>query len=208
VISSGDMIDVTLDVNAFFMTKHSMKLKKNDKQDIASGSKQIPVKVKKTVEKPVEKSEKQSSAEPEKKKSERKRVLEIDDPEGFTRKQNMFDLDMDQKELSIQKMKEEIELKKIQKQKALGQVVPTDMVKIVFTQHNKSIVSAFQNAADNLISTISKKKELTREDSVQIRGEIIEIINEAVKESTANSIAHLKNIVKEYSEKKGVGEHG
>ncbi len=138
-------------------------------------------------------------------------VTIVPNPEGtdkHVKKDSLFNLEMDQKTLNLEKAKEEIELLKLKKEKAQGIVIPTDQVKMIFAQHSKSVTVAFYNGADNLLMKIAKMKGLNRNELAEIRGELIDIINLAVKESIEESKKGIRNIVMEYSEKKGVGEHG
>lgn len=119
---------------------------------------------------------------------------------------NINELERALKEAELKKKEVDIQLALLKEEKLRGVVIPTDIVKVVFSQHFKSITSAFHQAADNLIVNIAKKKDLDREEVAQIRGELIEITNLAINDSVDNSIKNIKNIVAEYSEKKGVGE--
>lgn len=118
-----------------------------------------------------------------------------------------FDLDKERKMLDIQKQKLDIEKAQMALLKAHGQVIPTDLIKNLLAVHSKSITVAFKNACESIIIEFSKKKELDRNEVAEIRKELITVLNQAVTDSIAISKKDLKNIVQEYSIKKGVGEH-
>jgi hypothetical protein len=118
----------------------------------------------------------------------------------------LYTLEKRKKALDIEKITSEISLLQLKEAKIRGEVVPTDLVKIVFTQHSKSISTAFFNAADNLFVHISKKANLNRNDQAELRSGLVALINKAVEESVGMSKKMLKNILEEYSQKRGVGE--
>jgi len=117
-----------------------------------------------------------------------------------------FDLETSKKALDIEKTSEEIEILKIKKQKLQGEVIPTELVKVIFKQHSASITTSFKNGIENLILELSKSKNMTRTEVAEIRFRMTDIINEAVLESIGMSKKMIKNIIAEYSEKKDVGE--
>ena len=86
------------------------------------------------------------------------------------------------KELDIEKKRQDIELTKLKIAKLRGEVIPTDLVNIIFKQHFKSVTTAFHQGADNFISTITKSLGISRGDGAGLRGELIYIINHAVKD--------------------------
>lgn len=117
-----------------------------------------------------------------------------------------YNLDLQIKTLEIEKKEQEVELNKIKIAKARGEVIPTGLVRVLFSQHSKSITVSFHQGADNFITTIAKMTGMSREDMAMMKGELIEIVNEAVRDSLETSQSSVNNIVSEYSEKRGVGE--
>lgn len=119
---------------------------------------------------------------------------------------NSLELEKKLKQAELEKKEVDTRIALLKEEKLRGSVVPTDIVKVVFSQHFKSINSSFHQAADNLIVNIAKKKDLDRNEIAEIRGELVEIINIAVNDAIEESKKSIKNIVAEYSDKKGVGE--
>ena len=117
-----------------------------------------------------------------------------------------FNLETEKKSLDIEKITEEIKLLKVKTSKASGEVIPTEVVRMVFAQHFKSLTAAFQNAADNLLMDIQKMKNLSREEVAHLRGQLVIVVNGAIDEGVKESKKSISNIVQEYSDKKGVGE--
>lgn len=117
-----------------------------------------------------------------------------------------FEIDNAIKRLELEKKEQEVELNKLKIAKLQGDVIPTDLVKVVFSQHFKSVTNAFHQGADNFITEITKMLSLDREQMVKLRAELVEIINTAVTDSIEESKESLRNIQDEYSQKRGVGE--
>ena len=120
--------------------------------------------------------------------------------------ENLHKLNVQKKKLDIERAKEDIEIAKLKKEKLSGELIPTDLVKIVFATHSKNITIGFHQAVENLISQIAKQAGLDRDQIAKIRGSLIEIINKGVKNALATSKKDLRNIVAEYSQKRGIGE--
>jgi len=117
-----------------------------------------------------------------------------------------FEIDNAIKRLELEKKEQEVELNKLKIAKLQGDVIPTELVKVVFSQHFKSVTNAFHQGADNFITEITKMLSLDREQMVKLRAELVEIINTAVTDSIEESKESINNIQQEYSQKRGVGE--
>ena len=110
-----------------------------------------------------------------------------------------FNMEIEIKELEIIKKKEDIEIAKIKRAKMAGEVIPTELVLLIFASHFKSVTTSFHQAAEVLITTIAKQNNLDRKQIAHIRGELIEVINGAVSEGLKSSKKEMKNLVNEYS---------
>jgi hypothetical protein len=197
VILSGDYIDDSIDPNKSFLLKRQTE-EYTGKRDIE----------------PVQELPPKSKKEPSKKKE-----LQIKDPvkvvppvpnvgesQKFQQKRQLFDVDLDQKMLDLETSKENLELIKLKKEKIQGVVIPTDQAKIVVIQLSKSFTVAFSNASDDILTQMSKKKGFSAEEVADLRGSFRKIINSAVNEAVDSAKKQIKNIVSEYSERRGVGE--
>lgn len=112
------------------------------------------------------------------------------------------------KYLDTIKRQKEIEKLEIEIQKKKGEVVPSELIKPVFLQHNQSIITEFKNATDEIIRIFSKKRSLTVEEVAEIKGETTETINNAINKATFSTVKAVESIVSEHSERKAIGEHG
>lgn len=114
---------------------------------------------------------------------------------------------LQQKEvLQVEKLQEEIAIKKIQKEKQQGLVIPTDIVINLFSTTFKSFINEFYAAAEDLGNTTVYSLGGKREDVVKFRARLIESINKSSEKGTNAALKNIDGIVEEYSEKRGKGE--
>ncbi len=110
------------------------------------------------------------------------------------------------KYLQGKKIEKDIEKNQLDIEKKKGVVVPSELIKPVFLQHNQFILTEFKNTADEIIRRIAKKKDLNVNEMAEIRGEMVQCINEAVNKAIAASTKNIVNIITDFSDKRGVGE--
>lgn len=183
VILTGKMIDDSLPENAYFMRVRLDKMEANGREE---GSNILEKPSKPLTDKDVDGLEDSNLK---------------DDKDG-----SLYKLTLEKKQLDIERAKEDIEIARLKKEKLSGDLIPTDLVKIVFATHSKSITINFHQAVENLLSQIAKQAGLERDQIAKIRGSLIGIINKGVKNAGVTSKKDLKNIVAEYSQKRGRGE--
>jgi len=180
VVLSGEFIDDTNPINIVFLEKH--KKSEETIQNVDAPPK-------------IEPSSTQAQApnvKPGKNHEDARRSISLD---------NQI------KQLEIEKKGEEITKLQLQNQKAQGDNIPTDLVREVFIRHSKSISSSFKSGVENLIIEFEKMANLTRVQTSKLRGDMINIINSSIENAVVESKKEIGNIVKEFSVKKGVGEH-
>ena len=119
---------------------------------------------------------------------------------------SIYDLDKKIKETNLKKTLEEVELLQLKKEKTKGEIIPTAVVKSLFAQHNTSITHSFYNAAMDLITTFSHRKQLTSEEIADLKGFLKKSINFAVSEAAEATAKNLNKIVDDLAIKKGRGE--
>lgn len=124
-----------------------------------------------------------------------------DEPGG-----NLRSLELQQKKLDVFKRAEEIKNLKVRNEKLTGVVIPTEMVRILFAQHSKSITTTFVQGCDNLLSVLQQTKEFSQVEVAELRRQLKQIVNEAVNKAVDNSKKQIGNIVTEYSDRRGQGE--
>lgn len=197
IIESDGMIDIDNEVNQAFITSRLNTQKKS------SFSTVVPTPKKKTPQ------------EPKKLKANSK-------AESFDNEENnegtQYDLNLDVKEMTmaqlqtekerrtVQKLGEEIELKRIQKEKLMGVVIPTDVVKAVFARQMKAIVSAFSQGVNDVSLKVAHRFSPSKQEIADLKKELIGVVNDSIKESSELGMKEIKSIVNEYSEVRGRGE--
>jgi hypothetical protein len=117
-----------------------------------------------------------------------------------------YDLEVEFKELSIEKLKVDTRLQELKEDKIRGEVIPIEIVKTVFAQHSQNIITEFKNSVENILTIFAKKKSLNGNEVAEIRGQMVSTINLAVDKAVDSSKKNLTHIVKEFSIKKEVGE--
>jgi len=104
------------------------------------------------------------------------------------------------KRTNILKAQESIRLDRFKKQRLEGKVIPTDMVREIFTQHFKNVTDEFYQSADNLVTMIAETIGASRDEMVKLRSQLKKEINQAVKIAKDQSEKDIIAIVDKYSE--------
>lgn len=104
------------------------------------------------------------------------------------------------------KLAKDIEKIDLEIEKKKGEVIPSELIKPVFIQHNQHILMAMKNADDEMLSIFGHKYGLTLEDIAWIRGEWTKKRNTALTEATNASAKAVDVIVADFSVKRGVGQ--
>lgn len=99
------------------------------------------------------------------------------------------------------------ELKRLEIQKKLGQVVPTEDVKQLLVMHSENIKGAYMEASDNLIVIFANKGGMNANDISEMRKKFTDLVNGAIDKSVNGTKSALRNVIEEFSEKRGVGQH-
>lgn len=106
-------------------------------------------------------------------------------------------------ELKAEKIQEEIELLKIKKQRAQGDVIPFDITKNAFNITISTLTTSFYNALDNEVNLIGQILKADKTIMSEAKKRIRDTINNEVKNAKKIAKKELKSIVDEYS-KSGV----
>lgn len=209
VVMSGDFVDTNIPENISFLERRRAILAAKGQEIPLEKIEQpspvaAPIVLRKVSQKKVVEGPK-GIEKPAKKEAPKPPAISAPTlPEGFTATTQMA---MQKDQLDIEKKVVEIKLKKLEHQKKLGELVPTDLVRSLFVQHSKSIMSAFHDEADNFLMEISKEAGLTREQLAKMRGRLVLKINQGVENALKESKKALQAIVEEYKSLRGVGEH-
>lgn len=119
---------------------------------------------------------------------------------------SIHDMDREKKQIDLQKAKEDLQITILKKQKLMGEVIPVDMVIGVFTRHFKNVTDLYYNSADTLLTEISHRFGLSREETGVFRKRLVDLINEVTKESMEISKKEIDSIVDDFSQTRMVGK--
>ncbi len=117
--------------------------------------------------------------------------------------------------LSLEKKIKKVELAKktvdtrialIKEEKMRGEVIPTEMVKILFAQHSKNIIVEFENSLDKVLTILAKEVGMNNKAISKYRGIIKKEINIAVDSTIDKTKEDIVNMIDEFSEKRSRGE--
>jgi len=103
------------------------------------------------------------------------------------------------------KREKEVEKLQLEIEKKRGVVVPSELIEPILLQHNQSLISAFENACDRILTMYAKIKDFNPMEIAEMRGEITLSINEGIDKATIMSLKEVENIVNEFSERIGSG---
>lgn len=182
IIMSGEYVDDTIPQNADWILKQQ---ESNSPKDIKNVSVDEPV-IK--VDKPVIKTKTPKVSEPE------------------INEGGIYGIDKKLKVQELEKKQVETRILTIKEQKLIGEVIPTDIVKSIFTQHSQSIVTEFKNCIEDVLTIFGKRKGLNTNEIAEIRGSLTVSINVAVDKAVDMSKKNLNSIISEFSVKRDVGE--
>lgn len=166
ILSGEDQIDDTNEQNAAFLRKWS---------DKAGKSKPSVGKVKSTGR--PSKAERDAKAKKEKESAD------------------LYSIEKGKKSTDAMKAQVELELQTIKRDKLRGALIPTEMVRLLFTTHFKSVTVEFNQAVDNLLIEISRKTKMNREQLADLRTQLTEIVNGAVDRSVDASKKSIQNLI-------------
>lgn len=104
------------------------------------------------------------------------------------------------------KRAKEVEKLELDIQKKRGEVIPSELIPPVILQHNQSIITSIKNEFDEWLRNHAKRYDLGVNEIAEIRTQAVQWINTGMNKATAMSVRAVENIVKDYQDKRGVGE--
>lgn len=202
VVGDDDMIDGDNDVNRAYLVK--MKAKNNVSDDLPESAPPLGARGRKKAA--VEGGSEPAAAEAVSDEDEKRlrEILKNPKLKGMDR----ADIETAIKWHQLEKLKKENEIKDIEIAKKRGEVIPSGLVPPVFVQHNQSFLTCFKNVAEQIVTDFGQIKKLSPAEISTMRGRMYAAINDGMKKSEETTTMAIKNIVREYVEKRGVGERG
>lgn len=120
-------------------------------------------------------------------------------------KVKVIEVDREKKQIEKLQAEENLRIAQIKRQKLEGELIPTDLVKNIFSTHFRTYTQSFHNAAEQIAVDLVKKLGGSREDTAWAKGQLVITINNAVKKGRDLSKQEVDVVVKEYSQTKGRG---
>jgi hypothetical protein len=196
VILSGDYVDDEIPQNIDF---YKSRKPKNESGSLLEGN---------IIEKLIKQAEQELSLiEPKKEGGNQhtKKIPEVKQPEN-KESGGLYNIDVKLKLQQLSKLEVDTRIQELKEKKLIGDVIPTDLVKVVFVQHSQSILTEFKNSVDDIITILAKSKGMNVNEIAEIRGSLVKVVNVAVDKAIGATKNNLQNIIDEFSIKKEVGE--
>jgi phage terminase Nu1 subunit (DNA packaging protein) len=127
--------------------------------------------------------------------------------EKINARMDLIELERARKEADLENKKIEIRLNLLKEEKLMGSTMPIDLVKNIVANLGKSYMTEFKNGVDNIIRVLMKSKDYSRDEVADIRGSLMNVINESMKKSVNSAKKDIKVIAENYSITRSVGEH-
>ena len=94
------------------------------------------------------------------------------------------------------------EIAQLKRDKMAGMVVPTSMIAPIFSQHNHSILTNFNNGAEEILRKFCKIADLTSAEQAAMKGELTKSINDAMDKAITNSEKLVDMAINQFVETK------
>jgi len=98
------------------------------------------------------------------------------------------------------------ELDQIKIEKLKGIVIPSELVKPVFLQHNVFVVNEIKIMMDEELRAVAKAYDIPASKVADIKGRWTEGINSSIRKATQLSVKAVDSIVNDFAQSRGVGE--
>ncbi|NCX55614.1 MAG: hypothetical protein EBW87_00225 [Burkholderiaceae bacterium] len=135
------------------------------------------------------------------KKQAKKTVEKSVDSAGPSPGSELLELEKRRKTSDLELKEQEKALKQLQILKAQGKVVPTDLVRNLFSVHFKETHLGFKQMIDVLISEIGQKYRLNANQIAELRAKSVELLNKIIEKNVENSKRSVETLVVEFSAK-------
>ena len=184
VLNASGEIDDADPVNFMFLQKRMSKLER------------------KVVGNPPKKKEEKAKPEPAKKPQNEEISRQN------TNRNELLEMDKEKGKLDLNQRRNVIQMQELELAKKRGELIPTEIVRKLVIQQSEGTKIAYTEACENLIVILSQKKQMTSDEVSDIRKQFMAIVNSAIDTSIEITKRNMVEIVKEFSQKRGVGQHG
>lgn len=178
---------------AFLKEKQSKKALKPAKQNLEKQKNEL------------KKEQKQKNSEQEDIKSLTKRQKE---PEIQHSSIDIVGLNAQKLLWQIKKLQKENDKLKIDNEKKQGELLPIQLVENIFMTFSEGAKISFVEAAENLLVILTQQKGYSKSEYAELRAKLLKLVNTAIEGAKRIAMKQKDNLLKEFSDEKGVGDHG
>ena len=111
-------------------------------------------------------------------------------------------VDQEKKNIDLAIKKEQLVITQLTRKQKEGEVIPYDLVSIIFNSHFKEVYQQFYFAAERISNDTIAKLKGKKKDAAEMKGNLIAVLNEAINKSRESSKRDVKKLRQEYSETK------
>jgi hypothetical protein len=111
-----------------------------------------------------------------------------------------YELETRKKELEVEHLDVQINIKRITEAKLKGEMIPILVVKEIIAQFAKHLVTEFDNVNDKVLTIIAQKTKMDNSGVSEFRGVIKDEINKAQKQAVDMAKRSMANVIKEMQE--------
>jgi hypothetical protein len=133
------------------------------------------------------------------KKKDPEKVTEPTEKPKRDDREDLYDLEKQQKTVAIEAKRREMALTDARLQKMHGVLIPTDVAKMVVAQQFRELSMEIKQGIDSLLSEIGKKARLNGNQVTEFRALITKMVNESVNRAVDNSKKNVQKIVSEFA---------
>lgn len=139
------------------------------------------------------------------KPSRARRVSE--DPTGLNKIQKEFaDIELRKKRADLDLVERGAELKRIQLEKAAGNLLPVDLVERVLVINLQSIIKSFDTELENISNVLVERFGGSRKDLVEITKEQRDILGRIIAKAKKDAEFEIENAINDFQDNRGRGE--
>ena len=106
------------------------------------------------------------------------------------------------REIELEKAREDLALKRIQRMKAEGKLIPADLAQLTMRTHLKEVKQQFHHAAEQICIDTARKLGANKSQVAEMRGDLVVVINRSIVKAAEGMEAQVKSIQDEYRDTK------
>lgn len=103
--------------------------------------------------------------------------------------------------LRFRAMKDAIEI-----EKKRGEVIPSELMPALVIRHNQHFIVTFKNTTDQILTDFGKLRDFTPKEFAEMRKRMLDAINEGADEAVKMTQDSIREVINDYTVKRGVGE--